>query len=117
RCAELVYRPPSQEERAGAAEIRRIVGKNFGQSIERPGEELFAFVRDLSEVRYLPARDPTAKAGGDEIDLSRGWSITAPGTLDAAALRLADYLRSAMNAEVEARPGEKNVRLEISPDL
>jgi hypothetical protein len=117
RCVELVYRPPSEDERAGAAEIQRIVRENFGQTIERPGEELFAFVKDLSEMRYPPARDPAGKADGDEIDLSRGWSISAAGTLDAPARRFAAYLRSAMKAEVTAGQGEKNIRLEIRPGL
>ena len=81
RCAALVYRPASDAEKAAAAEIRRMIGEDFGKTIERPGEDLFAFVKDLSESRYLPARDPAGKAGGDEIDLSRGWSISAPGNL------------------------------------
>src|SRR6185503_16226874 len=86
-------------------------------TIERPGEDLFAFVKDLSESRYLPARDPAGKADGDEIDLSRGWGISAPDNLDAAAVRFAAYMRSAMNAKIAKGPSQKNIRLEVAPGL
>lgn len=117
RCAALVYAPPSEAEKAAAVEIRRMIGEDFGKNIDRPGEDLFSFVKDLSESRYLPARDPAGKAGTEEIDLSRGWSITAPGKLDAAAVRFVAYMRSAMNAEVTNGPGQKNIRLEVTPGL
>jgi hypothetical protein len=117
RCVELVYRPPSEQEKTAAVEIRRIVRENFGQMIERPGEDLFAFVKDLTEARYLPARDSTRKADGDEIDLSRGWSISAAGALDAAARRFVAYLRSAMNADVALGLGAKNIHLAVEPGL
>ena len=117
RCAALEYRPPSDAEKAAAAEMRRMIGEDFGKTIERPGEDLFAFVKDLSESRYLPARDPAGKAGGDEIDLSRGWGISGPASLDAAAVRFAAYMKSAMNAEIKAGPGQKNIRLEVTPGL
>lgn len=117
RCTVLVYRSPSEREKAGAAEMRRMVQENFGQTIERPGEDLFAFVKDLSQACYSPARDPAGEAGRDEIDLSRGWSISSVGVLDAAAGRFASYLESAMNAKVAIGPGEKNIRLEVGPGL
>lgn len=117
RCAVLAYRPPSDAERAAAAEMRRMIKEDFGKTIERPGEDLFAFVKYLSESRYLPARDPAAKAGGDEIDLSRGWGISGPAGLDAAALRFTAYMKSAMNADIKAGAGPNNIRLEVTPGL
>src|SRR5262249_5893829 len=117
RCGELLYRPPSEAERAGAAKIRRMVKENFGLAIERPGENLFAFVKDLSEVHYLPASDPAERATADEVDLSQGWSISADATLEAAARRFAAYLRSAMSAHVAVGQSKKNIRLQITSGL
>ncbi|MEB2362085.1 MAG: hypothetical protein OZ929_12165 [Bryobacterales bacterium] len=117
RCDELIYRTPSEREKAAAEEIRRTVREVFGQTIDRQGEDLFAFVRDLSETRYLPARDPQASAGKDEIDLSRGWGIVAADSLEAAGLRFAGWLQSAMGAQVASGRGPKNIHLELGSGL
>ncbi|HEU0141355.1 MAG TPA: glycoside hydrolase family 20 zincin-like fold domain-containing protein, partial [Bryobacteraceae bacterium] len=117
RCDELTYQPPSQREKSAAEGIRRTVLESFGRAIDRPGEDLFAFVTDLSKTLYVPARDPAAKPHEDEIDLSRDWAISAGGSLEPAAFRFANWLQSVMNAEIVAGTGLKTIRLEVSPGV
>jgi hypothetical protein len=117
RCVKVVYHAPSEKDKAGAAEIRRIVQQDFGAMIERQGEDRFAFVKDLNDTRHVLVRDPDGKPGRDEIDLSRGWSISGAGDLNAVARRFAVYMAEAMNVEVAVGTGKKNIRLEVAPGL
>jgi len=48
KCEPLRYHPPDEAARRRAAEIRRVVEKDFGEEIHRPAEPRFDFVRKLS---------------------------------------------------------------------
>lgn len=47
-CEPLRYHPPDEVARRRAAEIRRVVEKDFGEEVRRPAEPRFDFVRQLS---------------------------------------------------------------------
>src|SRR5688500_2383916 len=48
KCEPLRYLPPDQAARRRAAEIRRVVEKDFGEEIRSAAEPRFDFVRQLS---------------------------------------------------------------------
>ncbi|MHC4673542.1 MAG: hypothetical protein ACYTF1_05245 [Planctomycetota bacterium] len=48
KCEPLRYHPPDEAARRRAAEIRRVVEKDFGEEIRSPAEPRFDFVRQLS---------------------------------------------------------------------
>lgn len=77
-CEELLYAPPTAEERRQAARIRRIVGETMGAAVHQRGEALFDFVRDLSAQPYQLAFEPGARVEEGEIDLRAGWSLEKP---------------------------------------
>lgn len=60
KCEPLRYRPPDEAARRRAAEIRRVVRRDFGAEIRRPGEPRLAFVEKLSRPDSTPAarREP-----------------------------------------------------------
>ena len=49
-CEPLKYEKPTEEARRRAAQIKRIVEQHFGDALESPGEERFAFIDDLSRT-------------------------------------------------------------------
>lgn len=110
RCTRLIYRPPSERERAAAREMRENVGELFGSELDIPGEARFAFVGQLSDSRYPSGRDPEAKAESGEIDLSHGWALDADGQPDAGE-RLRRYLREAMGVSLLDHAGTGVIRL------
>src|SRR2546422_8189086 len=100
RCEKLKYAPPSPEAKRRAAEINQIVRSTFGSALDAPGEQPFDFVGALSDTKRNSERDPNSRLRGDEIDLSRGWSLSrgAEGSEPAAPLidEFRNYLHSAM---------------------
>lgn len=114
-CPELIYAPPSVEELRGAARIRRLLRQELGAALAEPGEELFQFVRELSETRYPPLRDRARPASSGQVDLTSGWTILVPhDELPAAAARRFEaYLRSAMKADVELGEGARTIRFAV----
>ena len=62
RCEELRYHPPSGEERAGAARVRKIVHDTMGAGLEERGENLFDFVGQLSRRADGPAKSRDTRA-------------------------------------------------------
>ena len=48
KCEPIRYQPPDEAARRRAAEIRRLVEREFGEEIRRPAEPRFEFVRKLS---------------------------------------------------------------------
>ena len=48
KCGPIRYCPPDEAARQRAAEIRRVVEKDFGAELRRPSEPRFDFVRQLS---------------------------------------------------------------------
>jgi hypothetical protein len=117
RCAELSYRTPSAAEMENAARIRETVQSVMGPAIDEPGEDLFAFIRRLSDPAYQLLRESSPSAG--EIDLTSGWSIQIEGPhelLGQAARRLQRYLASAMAATVRLDSGgNKVIRIGVDP--
>lgn len=81
--------------------------------IDRPGEDLFAFVRDLSATGYRHARDRSARPSPEEVDLTRGWAVIAGKELAEAAQRFRNYLRDAMGADVKEGAAPNVIRLHI----
>ena len=51
KCEPLKYAPPGEEAQKRAAEIKSIVQQTFGDEFNRPGEERFSFIGDLSRPR------------------------------------------------------------------
>lgn len=66
-CAELQYHDPTDAEQRRAAEIRATLEKHFGKALSMPGQERFAFVRQLS-------------APLDPPRLRDGWMVSGRST-------------------------------------
>jgi hypothetical protein len=113
RLTKLVYASPSAQEKSRAAEMRTAVRHLFGSTIDMAGEDLFAFVGQLSDPRYPPARGQAKPAAG-EVDLTSGWVLDAGPGLEAIADRFRRYLRQAMKAEVRAGRGQRRIRLAVN---
>ena len=116
-CPELVWEPPAPEHRRQAARIREILRRTLGASLAEAGEEPFEFVRHLAATGLRPLRERSRRAAASEVDLSRGWCIRAPQKepLAGAARRLAEYLRSAMDAEVSLGDTGRAIRFALDP--
>ncbi len=114
KCEPLLYAAPSAQEKARAAEIRNTVRRTFGKTLDERGEDLFAFIADLSDTGFRTLRAPGAKPAADEIDLTNGWSIAAGSAFSRQAARFQEYLRSSMNAVV-AENAPKKIVLEVRP--
>ena len=54
RCEPLRYRQPEEAAKRRAAEIRRVIEKDFGGELRRPAEPRFDFVRQLSTRFTVP---------------------------------------------------------------
>ena len=54
KCEPLRYQPPDGAARRRAAEIGRVVKKDFGEEIFRPAEPRFEFVKQLSQPLSSP---------------------------------------------------------------
>jgi len=108
--AELRYAPPSPDERAHAARIRRTVRALFGGALDAPHPELFHFVHELSSTGYASVRDEAAPPPG-AADLTHGWTIAPVADPFAmqAALRLSRYFKEAMRADVPVKAGGDRV--------
>ncbi|HSB14931.1 MAG TPA: hypothetical protein VLE22_10765 [Bryobacteraceae bacterium] len=115
RCPELRYDPPSEADQHAAARIRETLRAVFGDSLRAPGQRSFQFVEELSDLRFVPMRDPSARPAPTEIDLTSGWSIAEPegDVLASAARRLREFLRDAMG--VSTATGGKHIVLEVRP--
>jgi hypothetical protein len=60
RCNRLTYAPPDEKAARRAAEIRRLVEREFGAELKKPAEPRFAFVDHFSKPVDQPR--PVAKA-------------------------------------------------------
>ena len=63
-CEPLRFQAPEEAAQRRAAEIRRVVEEEFGDSIRQPGEPRFDFVRQLSAPipNYTPPQRENARA-------------------------------------------------------
>lgn len=75
KCAPLRYSPPDAAALRRAAEIRRVVEKDFGEELRRPAEPRFDFVRQLSYP--LPAFSPTLPDANLPVSLRLIYSYLA----------------------------------------
>jgi hypothetical protein len=104
RCERLRYEEPSVATQQRAAEIKRQVRETFGSAIGDPGEPAFQFVADLSSTRTPAMRNPASRPAGDEVNLSRGWSLRQPGEGAGIPSRVLEgfrsYLHSAFDCEL-----------------
>src|SRR3984957_19750238 len=115
RCSELVYHAPSAAEKMRAREVRATVHELFGDSINRQGEELFHFVKLLSDSSKEPLRDDAASARPGEVDLTRGWGLIAGADLAQPAQQLRSYLRQVMGAALSPGKTANNIKLAVDP--
>lgn len=76
RCEPLRYRPPTEAARRRAAEIRRIVEKDFGEEIRQPAEPRFDFVRQLSSP-YTSSPVAAKSVGTSSVPLRIAYSYLA----------------------------------------
>src|SRR5262249_25671831 len=117
RCAELIYAPPAAAEKARATEIRGAVLEIFGEAIKQSGEDLFYFVKALSDPGFAPSRNVSAKAGRDELDLSQGWNIGAGRDLAAEADRFRSWMRDSMQTDLRPVGASKQIRVVLDSVL
>jgi hypothetical protein len=116
-CPELIYEPPTPEQRRQAARIRALLRETLGRALREPGQEPFQFVRELADPRYPSLRERSRTVSASEADLSKGWSIRAPQQelLASAAKRLQEYLHSAMEADVALGGAGRAIRFALDP--
>lgn len=116
-CPRLVWEAPPPEHRRQAARIREILRQTLGRQLGEAGEEPFEFVRQLAATDFPRRRERSRRAAASEVDLTRGWSIRAPQQepLAGAARRFAQYLRSAMDAEVPLGDTGRAIRFALDP--
>lgn len=62
-CEPLRYQEPDEAAQRRAAQIKAVVTRHFGDALQHPGEERFAFVERLSRVRQTPVARPLAAEG------------------------------------------------------
>jgi hypothetical protein len=112
-CPELRYHTPAAAEVERAAAIRATVRELFGASLAAPGEPPCHFVSTLSDLHQAPVhrRDVRPRAG--ELDLTRGWGLTASPALADAGERFRTWLREAVAAELSPAPAARNIRLAV----
>ncbi len=75
KCEPLRYQAPGEAARRRAAEIRRVVGADFGEEIGRPAEPRFEFVRRLSSL--LPSAAPSTPGEEQPVSLRFVYSYLA----------------------------------------
>jgi len=64
RCERLTYAPPSPDARQREAEIRSLVGEEFGQAEGRAGEQPLRFLDRLSRAIQTPVKPAGENTGG-----------------------------------------------------
>jgi hypothetical protein len=77
-----------------------LLKKWFGGKLNETGQELFAFVQELSSRPAGSLRNPQRKPSADVVDLSSGWRIIADGTTQSAAENLRWFLTERMGAKL-----------------
>ncbi len=125
KCEKLRYSPPTPVARRRAEEIKEIVRKTMGASINGAGEPAFAFIERLSSTRITSRRDPSSKPAENEADLSVAWTLLAPlpgsGVPPYLVKNFQTYLSAAMGCNValsEAKgPIPRVFRIEIDPSI
>ncbi|MGI8782087.1 MAG: hypothetical protein ACR2L2_00340 [Acidobacteriota bacterium] len=75
KCEPLRYLPPDHAARRRAAEIRRVVEKDFGEEIRSPAEPRFDFIRQLSNP--LPSFSRPKPADDQAVPLRLTYSYVA----------------------------------------
>src|SRR5688572_21359919 len=75
KCEPLRYLPPDQAARRRAAEIRRVVEKDFGEEIRSAAEPRFDFVRQLSNP--LPSFSRPKPVDDQAVSLRLTYSYVA----------------------------------------
>ena len=75
KCEPIRYQPPDEAARVRAAEIRRVVEREFGPELRRPAEPRFEFVRKLSAP--LNSFSPPKPREDEPISLRMVYSYLA----------------------------------------
>ncbi len=75
KCEPLRYHAPDEAVRRRAAEIRRVVERDFGEEIRRPAEPRFDFVRQLSSP--IPSFSPPECRQNEPVSLRLVYSYLA----------------------------------------
>lgn len=111
RCEVLRYREPTPEESRRAAEIRALLKRWFGDKLDEPGEDRFAFVEEFNGRPESPLHTPGLRATAAEVELGAAWSIDAETRAAPAAEHLRWFLQHRMR--VKTGTGPKRVSLRI----
>lgn len=77
RCDRLQYQAPGEAERRRAAEIRRVVEQDFGETLRHPAEPRFDFVRQLATPNAPTLPTPTAPTQAPATGLRFTYSYVA----------------------------------------
>lgn len=84
--------------------IKRTLERNFGKELYEPGQERFAFTKEISDATYESRRLKDAATQQDEHDLSSGWSVVLPErhgpVLETAARDFAQFIAEAMGGNI-----------------
>lgn len=112
KCELLRYAAPTEDQQKRSAAIRELLAKWFGRRLNEPGEERFAFVKELSNRLSSPLLDPAARPTDGEIDLRTGWSIVAESAgAGSAAENLRRFLTERMRANMHGGHNRVVLRL------
>ncbi len=115
-CPTLRYTQSTPDELRRAKEIRESLHRWFGQRLNEPGEDRFAFVKELSEPDHSLVLNPAYRGTDREVNLSPGWSFeleTRSEVLEGAVLRFRDFMQRRLNVSLQA--GANKISLELQP--
>jgi hypothetical protein len=101
-CAELLF-SAVREADPKTEFIKRTLERTFGKELNEPGEDRFAFTKELSDATYK-SKQLGAATPQDEHDLSSGWAIVLPEphgpVLETAARDFAQFIAEAMGGSI-----------------
>lgn len=114
-CEPVRYSPPTEQQQRRAAEIRASLTKWFGNRLGERGEDIFAFVQELSTRPSGSLRNPQHKPQADMVDLSSGWIIVSQSGAQAAGDNLRWFLTERMGVKPGTGSAAKQVVLRTEP--
>lgn len=115
RCEALRYSAPTGEQKQRAAQIRALLKRWFGEKLNDPGEDRFAFVEEFNRRPASLLRNPGLRPVAEEVELGGDWTLVA----DAQASRAADHLRWFLQNRMRTNLGDgaQQVTLRIDESI
>ncbi len=99
KCERLVYEEPNEAAKKRAAEIKKVVEREFGDRLARPGEPRFAFVSALSQTNGPPPPAATSAANDHPRYIYSYFALFGDPLIDPQLDPFPDGLLARLNAQ------------------